>query len=273
MFTCIIIKKRTIVLFIITILLLITIVIYKQNFIGSHANYISGNDEIYIAVIIDDFGNNQEGTKLFKNMPIPFTAAIMPNLEKSTEESIIFSENNDIILHLPMEPKTGKTSWLGKNPITTSLSSEKIREIILNDINQLHNVIGINNHMGSKAMESEKVLREIFYIAKEYDLIIIDSKTTNSKLAKNLAKEYGVSFFERDVFLDGTNKDVKKNLLKGVKIAKNKGYAVLIGHVGNAGGNITANTLLENYKDLQNNKIKFVTITQLNEIIKNNSLK
>lgn len=54
--------------------------------------------------------------------------------------------------------------------------------------------------------------------------------------------------------------------MRAAEIAKQKGTAVAIGHVGAEGGIVTATALNNLYKQLENEGIKFVT---LEEIIQN----
>lgn len=69
----------------------------------------------YLAVIIDDFGYNGEGTEEMLDLDIPLTAAIMPFSEKAEENCLKVKEaGKEAIIHLPMESKTGKKK-LGRN--------------------------------------------------------------------------------------------------------------------------------------------------------------
>ncbi|HWJ78763.1 MAG TPA: divergent polysaccharide deacetylase family protein, partial [Niallia sp.] len=82
-----------------------------------------------LAIVIDDFGNNMKGTEDMLNLPVPITVAIMPFLPTSKEDAIRAHEKgHEVIIHLPLEPKKGKKSWLGPGAITTNLSSKEIRK-------------------------------------------------------------------------------------------------------------------------------------------------
>jgi uncharacterized protein len=272
MITFIVLKKTYLINLLILLLSLICIYMYVTIYLNKKSVVTFGpNGESYIVLIIDDFGADSDGTTAFKNLPVPFTAAIMPYLKYSEVESEFFSKSkNDVIMHLPMEAKSGNVSWLGPNPITVNLSDSKIREIVIDGLEKLHGVIGINNHMGSKAMESERVLKIVFQVAKEKGLIIVDSKTTPLSLPKKMANQYGVKVYERDVFLDSETKEyesIKKNLDKAVLIAKKNGYAIAIGHVGGAGGSVTAKAISEKYLEIESQNIKFITITELNKLL------
>lgn len=65
-------------------------------------------------------------------------------------------------------------------------------------------------------------------------MYFLDSLTTAKSVGEDVAKEVGVPYIKRDVFLDSTQdiKTVEKNILRAAEISKQKGTAVAIGHVG-----------------------------------------
>lgn len=70
---------------------------------------------------------------------------------------------------------------------------------------------------------------------------------------------------ERDVFLDSTTEKsvVEERLREAADIAKTKGSAVAIGHVGPEGGVLTAKVLAEMAPELEKEGIRFVTVSEL----------
>lgn len=223
------------------------------------------NNYKYIALVIDDFGNNTSDTKYFLDLDLKFTGAVMPGLENSEHDMLELKKaNKEIILHMPMEPHHGKKSWLGPNCLLKYLSDNEIKKNIINSLDQIKFAVGVNNHMGSKIMEDQRILDILFGILNQRKLFFLDSKTTPDSKAKDLAKKYNLKVYERDVFID--NKDlgeVKKNLLDAIAIANKKKFAIAIGHVGPAGGEITAKAIKEIYDAYKNKNIKFITLSEL----------
>ena len=83
--------------------------------------------ELKAAIIIDDFGGGTGGVRDFLEGDIPITAAVMPFTENSKAHAEWAHKNGfEVMIHLPMEPKRGKRSWLGPKPITVDLSPEGI---------------------------------------------------------------------------------------------------------------------------------------------------
>lgn len=201
-----------------------------------------------VAIIIDDFGNGSAGTEEMLKLPIKFTGAVMPYMPKSTEEMYMLIENGkEVILHQPMEAHTGKRSWLGETPILGSMTIDEVKETFLKNADQLNKAVGFNNHMGSLITEDRDKMTAILKIAKEKGWFYIDSVTTAKSVAEEVAKELGVPTAKRDVFLDSTQdkEKIKDNMRKTINIAKEKGSAVAIGHVGAEGGKVTAQAISE----------------------------
>ena len=83
-------------------------------------------------------------------------------------------------------------------------------------------------------------MEKLLKVLQKYNINFIDSKTTTntatsafySKNKDALLNPCQKSFLERDVFLDNELNVTKitQNLLKAVQIAKQKGYAIAIGH-------------------------------------------
>lgn len=228
----------------------------------------AAEDKKYIAIIIDDFGNNSKGTEEMLDLPIKFTGAVMPSMPCSQEEQDrLIACGKEAILHQPMEAHTGKRSWLGPVPILSSMSTEEAKKVFAQNLASLDKVKGFNNHMGSAVTEDEDKMRAILTYAGEKGMFFVDSVTTGKSVTKEIADELSLPYIRRDVFLDSTQ-DINKimeNMNKTGEIALKKGYAVAIGHVGAEGGVVTAQAIKNTYKALENKGIEFVTVSELME--------
>jgi polysaccharide deacetylase 2 family uncharacterized protein YibQ len=190
-----------------------------------------------VVVIIDDFGNRMEGTKEILNLPIPITVAVMPFMPTTHEDAEhAFQKGDDVIVHLPMEPKH-KTRGIGKGAITTDLSDGEIRKRVLAAIADVPHAIGINNHMGSKATGDPRVMKVILEVCKEKNLIFVDSKTNYWSVVPKVATQLRVPFVENHIFLDDSI-NPKKISMQCALIRKHLMHHDLcfaIGHVGRPG--------------------------------------
>ena len=150
-------------------------------------------EKVYVAVVIDDFGNGKDGTKEFLYMDIPFTGIVLSDMAFSEEEARrLQSAGKDVILNTQ-----------GKR------NTELLEELSV-DISKL---------------------------------IYLD-KTQNTKR-------------------------IEDNFIKTAEIARDEGFAIAIGHVGQNGGKATAKvmkSIQDTYSELS---IEFVTISQLIDILNN----
>jgi polysaccharide deacetylase 2 family uncharacterized protein YibQ len=217
------------------------------------------NETPQAAVIIDDFGGNVKGVNSFLSGDIPITVAIMPFMEESTEQAErAHHAGLEVMIHLPMEPKKGKSSWLGPNAITSSLSNEEIQKRVLAAIDNVPHAKGINNHMGSKIVEDERIMRVILEVAASHNLYVIDSGTSSASIIPKLANELNIPFASRSIFLDDTHSSsqhVNKQMSALLDMAQKQKKAIGIGHVGIKGHETYAGILnaLPLFKDKQVN--------------------
>ena len=193
-----------------------------------------------LAIVIDDLGDSMKGTEEILNLPVNLTVAIMPFLSSTKEDAELANKNgHEVIVHLPMEPKKGKKSWLGPQGITTDLSDQEIRRRVEAAIKDVPHAVGMNNHMGSKATEDERVMRIVLEVCKENDFFYLDSKTTGRSVVSKLADEMNVPFLENGLFFDDiyTMEHIKKQAtLLDQKLTELE-RIIAIGHVGVSGTN------------------------------------
>ncbi|QAT63162.1 divergent polysaccharide deacetylase family protein [Acidilutibacter cellobiosedens] len=260
------IKRKVLYIMVIAIIMSIFIpkFIFKYKAVSTYANKKS-----YIALVIDDLGEHGDGTDELLKLDIPVTVAVMPFLECSKEDAELFHNVGfEVILHLPMESETGNKKWLGPKPITSSMTNEEIRNVVNEGLDEIKWAKGINNHMGSKSIKDERIMAEVLKVAQENNLFFLDSKTGTITVAKNISEKLNVMYFERDIFLDNSKseKEITKAMDKLEDIAKSKGYAVGIGHIGGQGGKVTVNIINKMSKEMKNRGIEFVYLSELKRI-------
>ncbi|WP_071396482.1 divergent polysaccharide deacetylase family protein [Bacillus tuaregi] len=191
-----------------------------------------------LAIVIDDFGNNMKGTDEMLALPIPITAAIMPFLSTTERDAKLAHEKgHEVIVHLPMEPKSGKKSWLGPGAITTDMSDKEIREQVEKAIEAVPHAVGMNHHMGSKATEDERVMRIVLEVCKEKGLFYLDSRTSSKSVVAKVADELSVPYLENDLFFDHiyTEQYINKQAARLMKQLNEEDQLIAIGHVGITG--------------------------------------
>jgi polysaccharide deacetylase 2 family uncharacterized protein YibQ len=190
------------------------------------------------AIVIDDFGNQMQGTQEMLDLPIPFTVAVMPFLPTSKGDAeLAHARGKDVIIHMPMEPVKGKKSWLGPGAITVDLSDEEIRKRVEAAVDEVPHAVGMNNHMGSKVTADKRIMRIILQVCKERQLYFLDSRTTGKSVIGELAAELGVPTAANGLFFD--DQYTMEHILKQAELFKKKldkqDTLIAIGHVGPPG--------------------------------------
>lgn len=184
-----------------------------------------------VAFIIDDAGHNLKALDETLALPVPVNVAVLPRLGYSKKIAQSLHDNGfEIILHQPMEPK-GAGIDPGPGAIYTGMTEEEIKKILEENFKAVPHLVGLNNHMGSKATADQTVMEVVLRTASENNLFFIDSVTSRSKV-NEAAENVGVRVLERDIFLDN-EKDpayIKNQIRKLKRVALKKGQAVGIGH-------------------------------------------
>jgi uncharacterized protein len=225
----------------------------------------NNDKQLKAAIIIDDFGGGIGGVRDFLEGDIPITAAVMPFTEHSKEHAEWAHKNGfEVIVHLPMQPKRGKRSWLGPKPITVDLSAKEVKKRVEAALKSVPYAVGMNNHMGSLAVEDEEIVRAIVEVAKERRLYIIDSGTSPKSKFPKVAEEMNVPLLKRDVFLDdiSSSSHVRKQMNRLAKITEFTGRGIAIGHVG-VTGKVCSLGIFQSMEEFDRRNIKIVPASQL----------
>ncbi len=221
-----------------------------------------------MAIIIDDFGQSRKGVKEIMSIQKPLTFAIMPFLDFSKQDAVNAHEKGfEVMVHLPMQSTDSDiAAWLGPQPITLSLTDAEIKRTVLESIDAIPYAAGVNIHMGTMASENERLMSRVMETVKERNLYFIDSKTSSNSICRTAAEKTGIPFAERDIFLENAAKDklyIENQLEHASRIAVKKGKAVVIGHVGAAGGEITARTIKEMIPVIESKGISLVFASKI----------
>jgi len=99
-------------------------------------------------------------------------------------------------------------------------------------INSVPYAGGVSNHTGSKATENYELMKIILNSLKKKNLFFLDSLVTNNSVCEKAARDTGVRFAKRSVFLDNQNnlQYITNQLRQVIAEAKLNKTAVGIGH-------------------------------------------
>ena len=226
--------------------------------------------EVQVAFVLDDWGYSLNNIDELFQIDRPVTLAVLPHLRYSKEISdrvIKYGRGYDIILHLPLESKSGKTSE--RDTIRRNMEKNQVLSILRADIESVPGIIGVSNHQGSRATENREIMKIILEELKKKDLFFLDSRTTPVSVCGNISRKIRLKYAERSVFLDlGQKKEekqyrayVKKQIRELINIAKTRGSAIAIGH----DKKLTIEVIKDSIPDIEKENIKIVPLKKLVE--------
>ncbi len=185
-----------------------------------------------IALVIDDLGYNLEVGKRVLKLPGPVALSLIPFTPNAHALSQLAQDaGQDILLHLPMEAIHSTDHQL-EHVLELGMTLDNFQSSLNLSLNALPNCIGVNNHTGSLLTQHREPMEWLMGTIQDRGLFFLDSRTTPLSLANTIALEWGVPSIKRDVFLDHEPgaQALNEAFSRAIKIAKSRGYAVIIAH-------------------------------------------
>ena len=185
-----------------------------------------------IVIVIDDLGIDKPRTARTISLPGPLTLSFLTyasDLDKQTRAAR--DAGHELWMHIPMEPGSPDVDP-GPNVLLTGIPKPELQASIKWNLEQFSGYVGINNHMGSRFTADLPGLKTVMEELKRRDLLFLDSVTSGKSVAGKAARETGVPFARRNVFLDHQDDKVgiERRLAEVERLALRKGIAIAIGH-------------------------------------------
>ena len=183
-----------------------------------------------LALVVDDLGRDLRVLERLLRLQAPITYGVLPHA-KHTDRAvrIIRQRGRELIAHLPMRP-------LDTNTLTDEalvLGMDGPLETVLHEcINRVPGAVGVSNHMGSQLTQQVGAMARVMRVLKKRTLYVLDSRTTLRTVVCAEARRLQIPCLDRDLFLDHEPgpENVKLQLHKAVKRARQRGWAVAIAH-------------------------------------------
>ncbi|EIX7282663.1 divergent polysaccharide deacetylase family protein [Campylobacter coli] len=217
---------------------------------------LSKTKQARLAIIIDDMANISQ-VRALQALKLKLIPSFFPPDKNHIDTPKLALKFDFYMVHLPLAAMNYTKPEL--DTLNPSDSEKRIFKKIQQVKKDFKDLKFINNHTGSLFTSDEKAMKKLYKTFEKEELIFVDSKTIASSKAPKVAKALGQIYIQRDVFLD--NRDdvayIKNQLIEAVRLAKQKGFAIAIGHP-------RKNTFkaLEQSKDL----LKSVELVYLSEI-------
>lgn len=217
-----------------------------------------------MAIIIDDIGYNLTTLDRFLKLNANLTFSVLPDAPYAKESAErIVKAGHELILHLPMEPLGEEPGYLSDKTLLTSMSDEQIRKTLLEFLDILPAVRGVNNHMGSKFTTNERAMKAVLEVIKSRGLFFVDSRTNPNSVAFRLAESSGLKAFASNGFLDNfrSKEKIEEHFDALMLTAITGGRALGIGHPYT----ITLEVLVQRLPLLPQKGIELVPVSKLME--------
>lgn len=183
-------------------------------------------------LVLDDAGQSLDEFARFSAFEEVATIAVLPHAPagRAVTEAAR-AAGHDVILHQPMEAINGENP--GPGALFTHHGEVEIREILEDNLRRYPEVVGVNNHMGSRVTADERIMETVLQVLREEILFFLDSRTTHLSVVPKVAGRLGISVLSRNVFLDHnrSREEILSQLDHALEIAREQGFVIMIGHI------------------------------------------
>ena len=190
------------------------------------------NGSLHIAIVIDDLGIDRQRSLQVVRLHGPLTTAWLSyarDLARQTREAR--AHGHELMIHVPMEPKNSRLNP-GPDVLRTDMDAHVLKARLDDILGRFSGYVGVNNHMGSRFTADTRAMTVVITELKRRGVLWLDSRTTHDTVGPSLARQIGVPFAERQIFLDNENtlSHVRRMLQTLEALARRQGYALGIGH-------------------------------------------
>ncbi|MBF0124108.1 MAG: divergent polysaccharide deacetylase family protein [Magnetococcales bacterium] len=192
-----------------------------------------GSGSTRVAVVIDDLGYHAAVSQAIARLPADITLAVLPDAPFARRVvEVGRASGKELILHQPMEPLGYPRIHPGPLSLFSGMSDEQIDRVLRANLAKFPEVVGINNHMGSRLTAQQNPMNSVMRILRSRGLFFLDSRTSNATVAWKEAQQMQVPNAVRDVFLDNQQDQdlILQQLRLLERVARKQGGAVAIGH-------------------------------------------
>jgi len=216
-----------------------------------------------IAIIIDDLGYKKSEGEAVIDLDIDLSVAVLPYTQHGKYLANYAHKNNvEVMLHLPMQPSANE-KLMTENTLSINMNKEKFIQVVTAALNEIPHIQGVNNHMGSLFTQLPAQMGWLMESLDSFpkQLFFVDSFTSNSSIAFQIAESHSIPNTKRDVFLDRelTEAHMEAQIKKLKQVADKNGHVVVIGHPFTE----TINLLKKHIPKLKEQGYEFVKVSSL----------
>jgi polysaccharide deacetylase 2 family uncharacterized protein YibQ len=228
-----------------------------------------------VAIVIDDLGVKTPQYLLLMDLPYKLNLAIIPGLKnsKTLVKEMAVLDRYELLLHMPMEPFSHRGDqesqgdnraqypfYIDRHSNVASISSGL--DAAMDQLDGWGFIKGLNNHMGSYVTSSPNLMNPILEWARQHQLYFLDSLTSRSSVAYEMARSQHIQSYHNEIFLDGVDDRgyIRDRLKKAVMRARSEGQVVAIGHITRKNTLLVLKEMMPIYAD---HGVRFVWLSEL----------
>ncbi len=214
-----------------------------------------------VAIIIDDIGYHRKNARTLASLDKNITFSVLPFSPHGKQLAAeIYNGEHQLMLHIPMEPVEYPEVDSGPGSLLSKMTPDQLIAQLKKDLDEIPNIVGVNNHMGSKLTPMSDKMNQIFTILKKRDLFFIDSITTGRTKCASSASLLKIEFGQRDIFIDNIQNPeyIMGQIRQLIRKAEKNGSAIGIAHPYSA----TAETLKKNMSWIKT-RVQLVPVSML----------
>jgi len=157
-----------------------------------------------VTIVVDDLGYDLAVVKRLVALPFPVAISVLPFSPYARQAAEIAHDAGRVVmLHMPMAPERDHyRQSMVDGFLHEDMDEEQVRGLLEKALERVPHVAGINNHMGSALTSSHEHMRWVMSFCQERGLFFIDSRTKANSVAAEEARNAGIKWAERSVFLD-----------------------------------------------------------------------
>ncbi len=230
---------------------------------ASKFNFPQAKNGAQLVILLDDGGQNLNQLQKFLDLPFPITIAVLPQLAHSKESAAkVRAGKKELMLHQPMQAVNAGVNP-GPGAITPNMDEQQIKATLFRNISEIGPIAGFNNHEGSLITADAEKMETVLKFASENGIYFLDSRTNVNTSVPAVARELGLSYYERNGrFLDNvkTRENAITEIRKNLDIANRDGVVIMIGHIWSA--DFLPAALMEVYPELVEKGYTFRTVSE-----------
>lgn len=183
-----------------------------------------------LVIVIDDVSTSKQLHSILSTK-MAITPSIFPPYALAPHSNRLAKGLKHYMVHLPMESGSKQFNTQSKT-LMTSFSVAQMRTRAKELRRLFPHALYVNNHTGSVFTSNYIAMYRLYKVLKSEGFLFLDSRTIASSKVRDIAKRFGDRYLGRDIFIDNvhTTKAIHAQLRKAVKLAKRRGYAIVIGH-------------------------------------------